>query len=82
MPTDEPKFYSTEQVAKAFQLTPRSVRRMLSAGRLRGKKVGKAWIVPSAAIVRLLAEIYDGDDFSVEEVLRTMRTLRTGSAGS
>jgi excisionase family DNA binding protein len=54
----EPDYLTPEQVAEKLQMNARVVRRMLSAGKLPGKRVGRIWRVSSAA---LRAYIEDGE---------------------
>ena len=47
---DELEYLTPEQVAEKLQMNARVVRRMLSAGRLPGKRVGRSWRVSAAAL--------------------------------
>ena len=51
----QPSFLTVDQVAAQLQLHPRTVRRLLAAGKLPGVKVGaKEWRTPARALVVLL----------------------------
>ncbi len=51
----EPSFLTVDQVAAQLQMHPRTVRRLLAAGKLPGTKVGeKEWRTPARALVVLL----------------------------
>jgi excisionase family DNA binding protein len=48
-------FLTVDQVAAHFQLHPRTLRRLLAAGKLPGVKVGgKEWRTPARALIVLL----------------------------
>jgi len=52
---DELEYLTPEQVAEKLQMNARVVRRMLSAGRLPGKRVGRIWRVSAAALREFMA---------------------------
>jgi excisionase family DNA binding protein len=54
----EPEYLTPEQVAEKLQMNPSVVRRMLAAGKLPGKRVGRIWRV-SAATLREFIEASD-----------------------
>ena len=44
------KFYDVQEIAKAFDMTPQSVRKFIREGRIKGRKVGTRWYVTEEAI--------------------------------
>jgi excisionase family DNA binding protein len=46
----EPEYLTPEQVAEKLQMNARVVRRMLSTGKLPGKRVGRIWRVSAQAL--------------------------------
>jgi excisionase family DNA binding protein len=46
----EPEYLTPQQVAKKLQLHAGVVRRMLAAGRLPGRRVGRVWRVSSVEL--------------------------------
>jgi excisionase family DNA binding protein len=46
----EPDYLTPEQVAQKLQMNARVVRRMLAAGTLPGKRVGRIWRVSAATL--------------------------------
>jgi excisionase family DNA binding protein len=46
----EQDYLTPEQVAEKLQMNARVVRRMLSAGKLPGKRVGRIWRVSAASL--------------------------------
>ena len=48
------KFYDVQEIAKAFDMTPQSVRKYLKEGRIKAQKVGTKWLVSEEAIREFL----------------------------
>jgi excisionase family DNA binding protein len=46
----EQEYLTPEQVAEKLQMNARVVRRMLSAGKLPGKRVGRIWRISASAL--------------------------------
>jgi excisionase family DNA binding protein len=46
----EQEYLTPEQVAEKLQMNARVVRRMLSAGKLPGKRVGRIWRISATAL--------------------------------
>ncbi len=44
------KFYDVQEIAKAFDMTPQSIRRFLREGRIKARKFGTRWYVTEEAI--------------------------------
>jgi excisionase family DNA binding protein len=53
----EPEYLTPEQVAKKLQMNARVVRRMLAAGTIPGKRVGRIWRVSA----QTLREFIEGE---------------------
>jgi excisionase family DNA binding protein len=47
---EEPDYLTPEQAADKLQMNPRVVRRMLGAGKLPGKRVGRIWRISATAL--------------------------------
>jgi excisionase family DNA binding protein len=48
------KVLTAEDAAERLHTTTRTVRRWLRDGRIPGRKVGKAWLIPEAALTKFL----------------------------
>ncbi len=44
------KFYDVQEIAKAFDMTPQSIRKFLREGRIKARKFGTRWYVTEEAI--------------------------------
>ena len=44
------KFYDVQEIAKAFDMTPQSIRRFLREGRIKARKFGTRWYATEEAI--------------------------------
>jgi len=44
------KAYDVQEIAKALNMTPQSVRKFIREGRIKGRKVGTRWYVTEEAI--------------------------------
>jgi len=44
------KAYNVQEIAKAFDLTPQSVRKFIREGRIKGRKIGTRWYVTEEAM--------------------------------
>jgi excisionase family DNA binding protein len=51
----EPEYLTPEQVAEKLQMNPGVVRRMLAAGKLPGRRVGRIWRVPSDELRKFMS---------------------------
>ena len=58
------EFYSSDEVAEIFRVHPVTVRRWLMNKILRGKKIGRKWLIPVEDVERLRKEIKRGSDLS------------------
>lgn len=56
------EFYGSDEVAKIFRVHPVTVRRWLMNKTLRGKKIGRKWLIPVEDVERLRGEIKRGSD--------------------
>lgn len=50
--TSSPEFYTVAEVAEIWRVTEVTVRNMIADGRLVARKLGRAWRIPSAAVLR------------------------------
>jgi len=48
------KFYDVQEIAKAFDMTPQSVRKYFKEGRIKARKVGTRWYVTEEAMREFL----------------------------
>ena len=48
------KLYDVQEIAKAFDMTPQSVRKYLKEGRIKARKVGTRWYATEEAIREFL----------------------------
>ena len=46
--------WTTNRLAKAADVNPSSIRRLLAAGKLKGAKLGRDWIIPDDEAQRYL----------------------------
>ena len=44
------KFYDVQEIAKAFDMTPQSIRKFLREGRIKARKHGTRWYVTEEAM--------------------------------
>ena len=44
------KLYDVQEIAKAFDMTPQSIRRVLREGRIKARKFGTRWYVTEEAM--------------------------------
>lgn len=44
------KFYDVQEIAKAFDMTPQSIRKFLREGRIKARKLGTRWYVTEEAM--------------------------------
>jgi len=44
------KAYDVQEIAKAFDMTPQSIRKFIREGRIKGRKVGTRWYVTEEAM--------------------------------
>lgn len=51
-----PVLMTVEYVAKLLHVVPRVVRRMIALGKIPAMKLGKAWLIPRDAFVRMVEQ--------------------------
>ena len=51
-----PALMTVEYVAKLLNVVPRVVRRMIALGKIPAMKLGKAWLIPRDAFVRMVEQ--------------------------
>ncbi len=51
------KLYDVQEIAKAFDMTPQSVRKYFKEGRIKARKVGTRWYVTEEAMREYLLGI-------------------------
>ncbi len=59
MPTpeiQEKALYKDEELAELFDLPINSIRELLKRGHIKGRKIGKRWLVSGKALLRLFEE--------------------------
>ena len=44
------RFYDVQEIAKAFDMTPQSIRKFLREGRIKARKFGTRWYVAEEAM--------------------------------
>jgi excisionase family DNA binding protein len=52
----EPEYLTAEQVAEKLQMHPTIIRRMLAAGELPGRKLGKSWRVVASELREFMSQ--------------------------
>ena len=52
---DGDKMYQVDEVAQILGITPFTVRKWLREGKIKGKKIGRPWMIPKAEVQRLLS---------------------------
>jgi excisionase family DNA binding protein len=58
----EQEYLTPEQVAEKLQMNARVVRRLLSAGKLPGKRVGRIWRVSASALKEFIEGTSAGEE--------------------
>ncbi len=44
------RYYTVKEAAQILRVHPRTVRRWLKEGKLKGKKIGRIWLIPKTEI--------------------------------
>ena len=65
------QIYDVPQLSQKLRVAPKTVRSYLASGRLRGRKVGKRWLIAEDALRRFLME---PEDSSAETAGATQQT--------
>ena len=60
------KAYDVQEIAKAFDMTPQSIRKFIREGRIKGRKVGTRWYVTEEAMREYLLG-YDNEPKKEDE---------------
>ena len=53
---DEPRLWSTEELAKEIGVTARWIRKQCADGKIQAQMVGRDWIIPDEEARRVIAE--------------------------
>jgi excisionase family DNA binding protein len=54
--------YTVDEAAATLKVDAQTVRRMLQQGRIKGRKLGKAWRIPESALQSVVAVLPEVDD--------------------
>lgn len=66
-------YYTPEEVAARFRVTPRTVRRWAAEGKLKAIRVGRQWRIPMDALDQLADSVVPGQDGDWLNVCRLSR---------
>lgn len=58
--------YTVDEAAATLKVDAQTVRRMLQQGRIKGRKLGKAWRISESALQSVVAILPEADEITIE----------------